>query len=332
MTGIRSRTGKRLAFTMIELMVVILIIAILVSLVTAGVVKVLGRIPEIQTRTEISELDVALQAFMTDYGLSEPPPSYLILNESLTYNAANPVEAASLQFLKKVFGKNLGSGLPRWPTPPNPLLPWIDWNGDGLANGPWILEGEQCLVFYTGGIPNNAQRLAGTATFDCQGFSTNNLNPATPGGKRKGPYFTFQSGRLSTLVNKVGNVFYVYLDPWQVKNPPSAPPGLVYPPPLPLGIGPPHPNGWPYAYFSCYGVNNGYSATDCASIGALPYASGLGQYTNSNRYQIISAGQNGVFGSYGNPVNLWNPSSGAVGFGADDQANFSAGLLGTGQR
>ncbi len=329
MTGTRSRTGKRSAFTIIELMVVILIIAILVSLVTAGVVKVLNKIPEVQTRTEISELETALQAFMTDYGLSEPPPSVLVLNE------ASPLTSPSGSFLTKVFGKNLG------PT---------DWNGDGTIAGIWTLEGEQCLVFYTGGIPNTAQMLAGSPP-ECLGFATNNMKPSYGSmlgevmGRRKGPYFTFQSGRLMLLgpyppppappvlpclypINiPVFSPFFVYFDPWKVKNGPG---GLL------------RANGWPYAYFSSNGTNNsGYlqgaavltslgppwaGRGDCQGIGAAPYSTGFG-YTYSNKYQIISAGQNGLFGTA-----AWVPSSGATGVGFDDQANFSAGLLGTGQR
>ena len=48
---------------------VILIIAILVSLIGSAAFKAMGKIPEVQTRTEISELEMALGAFMTDYGL-----------------------------------------------------------------------------------------------------------------------------------------------------------------------------------------------------------------------------------------------------------------------
>jgi prepilin-type N-terminal cleavage/methylation domain-containing protein len=300
-----SRRNQRGAFTLVEMVVVLLIIAILASLVVSVTVNVTNQMTQAQTRTEISQLEVALRAFMSDYGLSDPPPSYLILNET------SPLSTPSAAFLQKVFGKNLGAQGP------------VDWNGDGVPNGPWTLEGEQCLVFYLGGIPTTP----GLGGFSPQGFSTNNMNPAMPGGKRKGPYYTFQVARLVPLTsyNPTASPFLVYLDPWQVK------------------IGPK-----PYAYFSSQGINNnGYRLNttppliDCASIGAAPYfitGSNPVQFTNPNTYQIISAGKDGVFGTAGwipasgvPPVPPSNPNAAGQPAGADDQANFSSTLLGQGQ-
>lgn len=312
--------GKRSAFTLVELLVVILIIAILVSLVSSAVMMAMNKIPEVQTRTEISELAVALEAFKSDYNLSEAPPSLLLLNEAAPTVPSLLDGGRTAQFLQKVFGKN--------------LLP-TDWNGDGTitptppGTPTWTLQGQQCLTFYLGGIPG----VGGP-----QGFSTNNMKPSfgsmpalgeTP-GKRKGPYFTFVTSRLVPVAATGG--FYVYTDPWQVKTSTN-------------GIGP-----MPYAYFSSYSINNGYTVTDCNGLAytdalgahfAMPYwtaqnAAGVPtQYTNGNTYQILSAGRDGKFGY--NPAflpapnNLWIPASGAVGTGADDQANFSGSLLGSGQ-
>ncbi len=333
-----SRSSKRSAFTLVELMVVVLIIAILVSLISSAVLKAMQKIPEVQTRTEISEMEVALRAFMTDYGLSDPPPSLLLLNES----APLSVGGTSASFLTRVFGKNLG------PT---------DWNGDGNIaplSVTWTLQGHQCIVFYLGGIIPPTP-----PTYSPQGFSTNNINPAFPGGKRKGPYFNFVSSRLMpppiTALN-LAPTFPVYIDPWQAKS------GAFYGAATTAGgtLG-----GTPYAYFSSYGNNNGYTYTDCSGLSyfdvllrpqiALPYYTAVNTlgfpiaYTYPNSYQIISAGKDGVFGFNLTPPstvppppsgpppfisnnNLWIPASGAQGSGADDQANFSAGLLGSGQQ
>lgn len=319
-----SHRENRSAFTLVELMVVILIIAILVSLLAAAVMKVMGKIPEVQTSSEIAEISVAMQAFMMDYNLSNPPPSTLVLNENVSlYLPSDP----NFKFLQQMFGKNLiGSGAPTF---------WVDWNGDGVQNGPWLLQGQQCLVFYLGGIPNTAAVVGGMPPAP-QGFSINNMNPAliTPGVRTKGPYFPFVTGRLKPVVGGFG---FTYLDPWQVK--PSAN----------GGIGP-----MPYVYFSSSGNNNGYNYMDCSAVGwtdvlgthfALPYWTGVtaaglpSAFTNSNGYQLISAGRDGMFGY--TPLlppplgamnsNLWSPMSGAVGTGADDQTNFSSTLLGAGQ-
>jgi len=297
MIVIRSRGVPRAGFTLIELLVVMAIIAILVSLSAAGVMRVLWKIPEIQARTEIGEFDTALGSVMADYGLSDPPPSVLVLNET------NPQSGPSGPFLTKMFGKNLGVG-----------ATFVDWNGDGVANGPWILEGEQCLVFYLGGIPNTAAVAAGSPP-QCLGFSTNNMNPAQAGGARKGPYFQFQSSRLVAGPPTAPN-FFMYIDAWKAKTGPK-----------------------PYAYFSSQGIqgtnlSSGYAmgalgaGKDCQSIGANPYLDTAGNFTFSNKYQIISAGQNGLFGA-----GLWDPSQGAPDAGGrDDQANFSSKLLGAGQQ
>jgi prepilin-type N-terminal cleavage/methylation domain-containing protein len=298
-----SRRGQRSAFTLVELMVVLLIIAILVSLIGSVVMKAMGKIPEVQTRTEISEMSVALQAFMSDYNLAEPPPSTLVLNE------ASPLSTPSAAFLQQVFGKNLG------PT---------DWNGDGYIAGIWTLKGEKCLTFLLGGIPNsaamvppmyrplpNSVAVPALSPPSPLGFSTNTMNPGQPGGKRKGPYFTFVTSRLwpQTVIPPLWDGFFLYLDPWQTKS------GPLY---STLG-------GSPYAFFSSTGINNLYAGT-CTFDTSGPYMIGAGQYTNPNTYQIISAGKDGYYGG-----GLWSPSGGAQGYGADDQANFSSTLLGSGQ-
>lgn len=300
----QSRSGKRSAFTLVELMVVILIIAILVSLISSAVLKAMQKIPEVTTRTEISQFDMALRAFMLDYNLDVPPPSYLVLNEIA------PFTSPSLPFLQKVFGKSFGLG-----------QTWIDWNGDNIQNGPWILEGEQCLVFYLGGIPT----APGLGGYSPQGFSTNSMNPALPAitsPKRKGPYYTFQVARLKPV--SAASPFPAYIDAWQSKTGPYF---------ATLG-------GTPYAYFSSNGNNNiGYTQNttgliDCATIGALPYYITLTnppQYMNPTTYQIISAGKDGIFGTAATGTPGWYPASGALGAGADDQSNFSGSLLGSGQ-
>src|SRR5579884_1671000 len=83
MTRISSGSTRRSAFTLVELLIVIAIIALLVSLSAAAVMRVMGFIPEVETRTEISQLDAALASFMADYNLDVPPPSVLVLREEM---------------------------------------------------------------------------------------------------------------------------------------------------------------------------------------------------------------------------------------------------------
>lgn len=333
-----SHRENRSAFTLVELMVVILIIAILVSLLAAAVMKVMAKIPEVQTSTEIAQLSLSLEAFMGDYGLTSTPPSALVLNEFAPLGVG---DSKTVAFLQQAFGRTLG------PT---------DWNGNGVIDGPappsgWILQGQQCLVFYLGGIPNTLQMATTPGTPPSpQGFSPNPANPAliTPGIRTKGPYFPFVTTRLVPVPANGG--FFYYQDPWQVKVSAN-------------GFGP-----MPYAYFSSSGNNNGYSSADingfsfldCNGITftdalglhfPLPYWTAQSPvapflpsaYMNSNTFQIISAGKDGKFGYSTTPPspfppptgllfgNWWLPTSGAVGTGADDQSNFSSTILGAGQ-
>jgi prepilin-type N-terminal cleavage/methylation domain-containing protein len=310
----RLRSGSRPGFTLIELLVVIAIIAVLVSLTAAGVMKAFGRVPVVQTRTEISQLEAALADFMSTYHLNAPPPSFLILHEDGQYNLSNPPEAATVTFLKQCFGKNFA-----WNTP-------IDWNGDTtISPGPIPLQGQHCLIFYLGGIPTPPPPLA--SSNGCTGFSTSPINPAQVGGSRRAPFYEFKPNRLV----RDQNGFFVYIDPWNTQ------PGVVQ---TSVGALPTGPK--PYAFFSAQGVQNAYNpftaaaGGDCAGIGASAYLDGINLvtkspiFTYSTKYQIISAGQNGLFGGADQQGTVW--INGEPGVGGDDQANFAQTTLSTGQK
>ena len=324
MARIRSRSRNRAGFTLIEMVIVLGIILLLAALFLGAVMKVMGMAPEVQTRTEISELEVALKAFMSDYGLDKPPPSLLMLKEDMAYNTANPLDLQSVTFLKKMFGKNL-----------NATGTGIDWNGDGqIVAGPtgwYTLEGEMALVFYLSGIPNNWERTNLGADLRGLGFSVNNNNPAADtglavahmgAGNRKGTYYTFPANRLvtastySTATSSLSPFFYVFVDPWKSR------------------IGGPKP----YAFFSSGGANNLYNPykaagiTDCLTIGANAWYTAAvagvpSAYENPNTYQILSAGRDGTFGD-GNYIG----GTTGTGPGHDDQANFSSRILGANQQ
>jgi hypothetical protein len=295
-----------------------------VSLVTAAVMKGIVVASETQTRAEIGNLETAIASFMADFPNVDYIPSYLVLHEDGKWNLSDPSEALSFAYLQKMFGKNFQ---------PTTIM---DWNGDLNVNGPIQgqikLQGQHCLVFLLGGIPTS------TAPFTCLGFSTNSANPTLPppagGEKRRGPYFPFQAVRLLPDQNTAN--FLVYQDPWK--------------------------SGRPYAFFSSYKTQNGYftgtrsGATfpgDCPGLQVLPYFRISGTtavFENSQSYQIISAGRDGVFGrpqnimstlapSFTSLVNCgnWDPITGLkdpspTQGGEDDQSNFSSKTLGNPQQ
>jgi general secretion pathway protein G len=178
-----------------------------------------------------------------------------------------------------------------------------------------FLEGEQCLVFFLGGIP----QVNPDGSFTPTGFSTNPSNPAQAGGDRIPPFFGgFKSNRLVQ---------------W-----PGTAPGF-----------PSYIDGYgktPYAYFSSYKTANGYNryvyipnpylplvqgnpvTSDCQALpsvdqfnnptngvfpyiqagllpyppypapppGATPPGANNPVYMNSQTFQLISAGKNYTFG------------------------------------
>jgi prepilin-type N-terminal cleavage/methylation domain-containing protein len=307
MRGVRSNRA-RTAFTLIELLIVIAIIAILVGLLTAGVIKVMDKIAVTQTSNEITQLSQAVENFKAKYKVY--PPSRILLSNNPADYAADPT---SLAYLNAIWPRLvIGS-------------PGFDWLGGAGLPGPVVLEGDQCLVFFLGGIPS----FPTTGFPGCLGFASNptnpTLSPANPlAGTRVGPFFDFQTQRLvdqphpaSPLPSPSG-LFLSYWDNYQNTQ-------------FVGGV------KWfsVYAYFSSGKLKNAYKS-DCPSLVALtppgvlpvvPYFQATGQFYNPSSVQIISAGRDGWFG----PGGLWlaaNAPVNALPNGLDDQTNFYDSLMG----
>jgi prepilin-type N-terminal cleavage/methylation domain-containing protein len=347
-TPARHRAGAaRSSFTLVELLVVIAIIGVLVGLLLAAVFKVLDAAYEAQTRADVSQLSAAVQAFETQYKVPYIPSRIILCKNYLNYfNNQNPqlgyitpLHQDSVEYLSRVFPSvarpTMGQALPQWAIPnPNPLPQYytgIDWNLTGNLQDyppqfPWsvypagnlpivgnLLEGEQCLVFFLGGIPQyNGPNAAPTPV----GFSTNPTNPAV-GTDRVPSFFEFKSNRLVYLPGTFN----------QVTASQNLDPGF-----------PSYLDGYgktAYAYFSSYKNSNGYNryvqysnpnmpasgppiTSDCQALGVFPYIqaslfpyppqppasppgpatppSNIPVYLNSQTFQIISAGKNYAFG------------------------------------
>ena len=332
------RAGRR-AWTLIELLVVIAIIAILMVLLLGGVQRVRVATYRTGNMNDINQLNTAVVNFMTTYHVSYIP-SRIHLSETNQYDLSKKLDADSVAFLKQMF--------PRADFTPGNANIWYDWNGNGTkdvlspaasTNGEYILEGDQCLVFFLGGIPIPLS--ASNTVPGCSGFSAvpsdptyhtswqAKLKPSGPGTVNK-PLFDFQPERLANLPhflnkdaagNKQPNGFYSYFDYYYKlnANDPKAVPE-------------------PYLYFSSYAgktSNNGYNryfdpkgtgasvintfgvnlgpttVSDCPTPGGgvWPYAeapTSLGfpymRYVKPDGFQIISAGRDGLFGPGTSPT------------------------------
>jgi prepilin-type N-terminal cleavage/methylation domain-containing protein len=310
----RNGQSPRRGFTLIELLVVIAIIAVLVGLLLAGVMKVYSVTPRVQTGSELGQLSGAMGQFRQDFNVDYIPSRFVLRKDFYDTGAAtNPWGSNSavdhrraVGYLTKLFGKNI---FRQDATNPNrvwlvgPTGNGIDWNGQGItANQPdTVLTGEQCLVFFLGGIQTSAGP-------QCLGFAKDPANPAAPGGvQRWGPYYQFKPQRL--VAGNAG--YFMYQDPYSPRS------GTLFAGAAATTF---------YAYFA---ANKGVGTYDVASSqNAAPYVNSSGTPIKPDSFQIICAGQDGLFGSVtGNPA-VWDKQGTNNINGRDDQASFASGLVG----
>lgn len=308
-----NRTSRR-GFTLVEMVVTIAIISVLAGLVVGGIMVLMNKGPEAQARAEIKNLETGLGGALKDLGGqggSGYLPSHLILREDNEYytdrakTQVNPRYVATVNALTRAFGRYIN-------LKPATVMGGqdIDWNQDGQIargqppNGDFVMEGQHCLVFWTGGVQAPwIQRGAANQTASMVGFSTDPQNPASApvaGQARRGPYANFQQHRLIRDPN-AGNMPY-YQDPFSKNQ--------------------------PYAYFSTSKSGNDYNPSDCSSLLRSPYfistnAAGQTKWANPSGFQIITAGLDGVFGPGGLLPETSKPG------GIDNLANFQSSALGS---
>jgi prepilin-type N-terminal cleavage/methylation domain-containing protein len=307
-----ARRSGRWGFTMVELLIVIAIIGVLVSLISAGVWKATVTANRVRNRSEISQLEIAVESFKNKFGIY--PPSKILLGETAADYSPNPKDPPALAQLKVDSLQALTTIFPRLDFSKSFF---IDWDGSRALTRPAvILEGDQCLVFFLGGIP----QVDPNGRPFCSGFSTNPSDPTyhvQKGGDTIAPFFEFDSSRLKRTPSN----YFSYRDTY----------GTM-----------------PYVYFSSYKTRNGYNrygTSDCASLNVWPYAEGASagglnatwRYQKPSSFQIISAGADGAFGRGSDPTipnSFWTQtnagnSPASAGPGQDDQANFYDTTLGT---
>ncbi|HEV3256416.1 MAG TPA: prepilin-type N-terminal cleavage/methylation domain-containing protein [Gemmataceae bacterium] len=326
-----ARSPDRRGFTLIELLVVITIIALLVALLSAAVMRALRLGKVTANKHDIDQLSTAVVNFTTSNKV-DYIPSRIHLSENCVYNLTNPtgpnyqLDVDSVAFLSRLWPRaNFQPGNGNW----------YDWNGDGqdaidLQKGEFYLEGDQCLVFFLGGIPSKVNGVFGTT-----GFSAVPRDPTyhtswqAKGGSGPGnvipPVFEFDSNRLADLAHQSSNNqnigFCSYLDAYKKQ---------------------------PYAYFSSYNKSynryynpNTNPASDCISLGIWPYAEALRtassafpdlKYIKPSGFQIISAGPDKLFGPGTSPNGPFWSAGTADNYpapGSDDQASFHPSELGS---
>ncbi len=145
-------------FTLIELLVVIAIIAILIALTAAAVMRTLVLGPKTTARVEIGQLEGSVQAFQSKYGVSYIPSRIRLRKYYADYSdpkqgGGTQLDMDSVAYLTTVFHSGGQKFITKWQ---NQTL-GINWHSNwSLPTAPAhpaeLLEGEQCLVFFLGGI------------------------------------------------------------------------------------------------------------------------------------------------------------------------------------
>ena len=288
MNPIHPGKTHRPGMTLIEILVVIAIIAILASLILGGVMVFLRKGPEVKNRNDILQLSEGLHQFYAEHKFYPPDKIKLYSNLS-SYNSTNPLDARSLSYIGAIW-PNINRGISH------------DWSGTGTPVNGVILEGDQCLVFFLGGIPQGNQKAP-------RGFSNDPTSPTAATVDRK-KYFSFESARCDTTLH-ADATFPAYLD--------------AHAPDLVVG------SKKPFIYFGSSRGTGGYpniGAIYPNSFSVSPYvenATSPVKYWNHTTFQIISAGPDGQFGK-GGP---WTPGTPPSSAGKDDVSNFHDRALGS---
>lgn len=230
----RRHPSFRGGFTLLELMVVIIVIALLAALLFPAIQRSIRTVKEATVVTEMSNFDRSLTEFKSRYGVDVP--SFIVLYEqgeavgstscwgSDTASALpapqDNYRRTSRAFLRQVWpdfdfaslGDSAASPMPAGPGNPTAGNSSVDLNGDGDEADVLILNGSECLVFFLGGIVRRGGTNfpSGTSIVDSMkddafiGFATNPQNPFSPvsTNNRVGPLFPdFLVDRMTDVDN-----------------------------------------------------------------------------------------------------------------------------------
>lgn len=314
--------GSRGGFTLVELLVVVTIIAVLIALISSGVMAALARGSEVSARNEVTQLANGVQAFKGQFQVQYIPDKLVLppgfdttgvtqqfLKSVWPRLDANTLRADANQF--KINGRTTNV-FDYWQVVDSPNL------FANEASKP-RLHGDQVLVWALGGW-RDGRNVFGFNTDPTDPMMPYVLKPGQPAQQRHGPYYDFTGDRLQILALPAGQ--YEVTKPSLPKRSNSFPSFMDY-----YGKA-------PYLYFSSGKAGNDYTNPIAAFqddpnqrwIGVSAYMIAPNKFANPSGFQIVSAGRDGLFGNGGL---AWSGGGGQMLTGGkDDIGNFSATKLG----
>jgi prepilin-type N-terminal cleavage/methylation domain-containing protein len=179
-----ARRGNRRGFTLIELLIVTVIIGMLVAMIAPALMGAFSTARDAGVITEIKQLESAVTAFKTVYGVE--PPSRVIIYESPAGWTGDTESRSAIRRIWPQYDFTTAHHATNFPR---------DLTGDGDADDEIRLNAGEALVFFLGGVVN---RTTGAA----EGFAKNPARPFLPASaaaSREGPFFEFDPARFVDL-------------------------------------------------------------------------------------------------------------------------------------
>jgi prepilin-type N-terminal cleavage/methylation domain-containing protein len=189
------------AFTLIELLIVMVLLGALLGMISAAAVVVRSRARVAATAAEIAKLDQALRSYRERFG--EFPPDCVFVNgdgdmPELEGWGETQDRRAMANHVSRMFPHLRLADSERDPVQTNPRA-WADLRArvqKSLGLDISRLYPPTALVFWLGGVPE-VDRATRRPTGRLLGFSTNPSNPFdSTTTKRIGPFFDFDPARL----------------------------------------------------------------------------------------------------------------------------------------